>query len=145
MPTLRTIALNRTGLIKVRVAGNRHCGAQSAVVDGAVPVRYAVHLVIAPNGLDASGFLVDQEALHTVMLDIGMDPVPWREPCELLTEVWGERLLTWISTANTWCDILSFTLTLSPSPHLGSFTAHYEHRALDSSIALPRRALRLVA
>lgn len=139
MPTLRTIELHRQGQIKVRVAGGKHCGAESAVVDGMVAVRYTVRLVVDANGLDDSGFLVDQERLHNVMTDIGMDPVPWHEPCELLAVVWSHRLMTWISVENTRCEIREFSLTLSPAPHLGAFTSHFtQSRQLDS-VAIPAR------
>lgn len=128
---LRTITLNRTGRIKVRVAGDNHCGHPGTVSeDGNVPVQYTVQLTVDPGGLDSRGFLVDQEDLHNVMQDIGMDPVPWREPCELLAVVWGERLQTWIRTTNVKCTIHELRLTLSPAPHLGSFTAHFSESQL---------------
>jgi hypothetical protein len=126
------------------VAGDRHCGAESAVTDGVVPVRYNVELVVGADGLDESGFLVDQERLHDVMVDIGMDPVPWREPCELLSVVWGYRLLRWISTQNTRCTIHSMDLTLSPAPNAGSFTVHFDTIITTAALGLDR-PLRLVA
>jgi hypothetical protein len=144
LPGPQTITLRRTGNIKVRVAGDRHCGAESAVEDGMVLVRYTVELVVGADGLDDRGFLVDQEKLHAVMTDIGMDPVPWTEPCELLTLMWGRRLLVWLSVENTQCTIHSFDLTLSPAPNAGSFTAHFDSLAASTAIGLDR-SLRLVA
>jgi hypothetical protein len=143
MPAPRTITLQRTGTIKVRVAGKNHCGAESAVVDGMVAVRYTAVLTVDADGLDERGFLVDQERLHQVMVDIGMDPVPWHEPCELLAFVWGKRLLTWISVENTRCNIRAFDLTLSPHPNAGSFTAHWEQPVDSAAMAIP--AVRLVS
>jgi hypothetical protein len=144
LPLPQTITLRRTGNIKVRVAGERHCGAESVVTDGTVPVRYTVELTAGADGLDERGFLVDQEALHNVLVDIGMDPVPWTEPCELLTRVWGRRLLVWFSVENTRCIIHSMDFTLSPAPNAGSFTTHFDNTASVAEIGLDR-PLRLVA
>jgi hypothetical protein len=136
--------LHRTGNIKVRVAGKNHIGAESAVQDGAVPVRYTVELTVGADGLDERGFLVDQERIHEIMVNIGMDPVPWTNSGEMLTFVWGYRLLKWVSTENTRCTIHSFDLTLSPAPNAGSFTAHFDSTAPSVAIGLDR-PLRLVA
>lgn len=138
MPLLRTVTLQRTGRINVRVAGNTHCGADSATADGVVRVQYTIHLVVGPNDLDDRLFLVDQEALHQVMVNIGMDPVAWHEPCEFLAVLWSERVLRWISTTNTRCTVHEFTLNLSPDPHLGNFTATYttQPRAELSAVAM---------
>lgn len=144
LPTPRTLTLRRTGNIRVRVAGKNHIGADSAVQDGMVPVRYTVELVVGADGLDDRGFLVDQERLHDVMVDIGMDPVPWTNSGEMLAFVWGYRLLKWISVENTRCTIHSFDLTLSPAPNAGSFTAHFDSIAASAAIDLDR-PLRLVA
>lgn len=132
-----TLTLHRTGGIKVRVAGTNHCGAESVVVDGEVAVRYTVVLTVDADGLDGLGFLVDQERLHNVMADIGSSPVPWCEPCEFLTFVWGYRLLDWISTENVRCNIRSLDLTLSPAPNAGQFTAHFEQPTNSTAAAIP--------
>lgn len=143
MPAPRTITLHRTGNIKVRVAGPNHCGAESAVVDGAVPVRYTVVLTLGPGGLDDRGFMVDQERLHNFMADTASEPTPWHEPCEQLAVIWGYRLLTWVSVENTGCVIQALDLTLSPAPNAGQFTVHFEQQLpLTATRAMP--ALRSV-
>lgn len=144
LPLPQTITLRRTGNIKVRVAGEHHCGTASVVADGIVSVRYTVELTVGADGLDEFGFLVDQEALHSMLVDIGMDPVPWQEPCELLTRIWGRRLLVWLSVENTRCTIHSLDFTLSPAPNAGSFTTHFDSTAAAVEIGLDR-PLRLVA
>lgn len=142
MPIPRSVTLQRSGNIKVRVEGKTHCGDESAVVDGAVSVRYVVNLTVDSNGLDGRGFLVDQEKLHLFMVNTGMAAVPWREPCELLAFIWGYRLLDWVSTENTGCTIREFSLTLSPAPNAGQFTAHFTPTIESSALAMP---VRLVA
>jgi hypothetical protein len=121
----KTLTLQRTGTINVRVSGPRHCGAESAVTDGMVAVRYTAVIAAHSESLDSRGFLVDQERLHKFMVDIGMEPVPWANPCEVLAFIWGYRLLDWISTENIHCTVHTLDLTLSPAPNAGQFTAHF--------------------
>lgn len=141
MPILRSITLDRKGTIRVRVAGDRHCGDISVVSeDGEVRVEYTIHLVVDANGLDSAGFLVDQGKLHETMRNIGQDPVAWREPCELLSVLWGYRLLDWITTTNTQCTVRELTLQLSPAPHGGSFTATFTNPVVGAERHLSLRA-----
>jgi hypothetical protein len=121
----QALVLHRTGLVKVRVTGDSHCGSASAVVDGSVAVRYTVEMVFGPHSLDARGFLVDQEALHQFFVTLATDPAAWPHSCELLTWDWGERFLTWVSTHNPEAQQLHLKFTLSPAPHLGDFTADF--------------------
>jgi hypothetical protein len=131
---LRYLTQNRQGTIKVRVAGDRHCG--TIVNDGQVSVQYNIHLVVGPNDLDDRDFLVDQEALHNFMVMLGSEPVSWREPCELLAIVWGDKLEEWVRTTNTRCSIHELSLTLSPAPNAGSFTATFVAQQHANSVAL---------
>jgi len=123
-----TLTLNRTGLIKVRVTGANHCGDPSAIMDGRVTVRYTVRLVVSSGSLDARGFIVDQQALHNRIVDLGESELPWREPCELLSLVWSAQLLAWISAAHPHVLVRELELTLSPAPHAGSFTATFHDK-----------------
>lgn len=126
IPPPRTIALNRTGLLRVKVAGTTHCGDESAVVDGRVAVRYTVHLVVSvTHALDSRGFLVDQQRLHSHLEELADSVLPWREPCEFMALMWGENLLQWVSVENTTCVIEALNFTLSPAPHAGSFTVTF--------------------
>lgn len=135
LPLLKTITLHRQGTIKVRVSGTNHCAAESAVTDeGLTLVKYTVDLVTDGSGLDERGFLVDQERLHTELINIGMEPVAWHEPCELLAVIWGERLMRWVSVENIQCAVHELSLTLSPAPHAGHFTAHFVDKLLAPSI-----------
>jgi hypothetical protein len=114
------------------------------VQDGVVPVRYTIELTAGADGLNDQGFLVDQERLHDLMTDIGMDPVPWTNSGEMLAFIWGYRILRWVNVENTHCTINNFDLTLSPAPNAGSFTAHFDRSAASAAISLDR-PLRLVA
>lgn len=117
----------RSGLVKVRVTGNDHCGAPSAVMDGVVPTKYMVVLDVFPGDTDERGFLIDQERLHNFLADTASNPLPWPGSCEELVLDWGSRLYEWIHTENVVLSVRKLSLTLSPSPHLGAFTAIFDN------------------
>lgn len=126
LPVLKSLALNRTGTVRTRVAGDHHCGAVSAVSESSeIMVRYTVHLVVAPNDLDSRGFLVDQEDVHRFFDALAQNPLPWTESCEDLTMLWGRDFLRWVASTSN-CTIYSLNFTLSPAPHMGSFTATFD-------------------
>lgn len=125
-PIATAITLERFGYLKVRVIGDKHCGAASAVAaDGTVDVKYTVRITVPPNDLDPGGFIVDQEKLHQVLTTLASDPAGWGETCEQLVWAWGTYLTRWVNTENLVCYVRSMTLTLSPAPHAGSFTATF--------------------
>lgn len=108
----------------LKVTGDNHCGHPSAVnADHQMQIRYQVDLVGSPT-LDARGFLVDQEALHNVLMSYARHPEPWSASCEMLCIGVGEAILEAIDQ-----DIVvvqELRVQLSPFPHGGWLSATFK-------------------
>lgn len=135
-----SLNLHRQGTIKVRVAGDYHCGDASTMVDGLVAARYTINLTVSPNRLEPeTGFMVDQEALQRFMGTLAQgrsgtadslhtasnETGAWTGSCERLVQIWGYALLNWVYDVNPQLVIRELKFTLSPAPHLGAFTATF--------------------
>lgn len=118
---VRTLTIYRESTIDWHVTGKFHCGADSEVRKaGTIPVRYTVRATCTPR-LDERGFLFDQAKLGEWMTALASKPTPLS--CERLTVVTANAMIAKIRKDDPECQIVTLTLTLSPSPFVASMTA----------------------
>lgn len=120
--TLADITIQRQGQIDWKVAGEHHCGPESELRDGKIPVKYIVTIKCEPH-LDDRGFLFDQAAV-----DLWMRRQAERLTtlsCEALCVETAKNMLIKLAKDVPHCKVKELVLTLQPSPFQAGVTARF--------------------
>lgn len=136
IPTLRTISMDVSEDLSVRVAGEYHISPETrrfvhevtrhgCIEYGRADMHYQMILVADAYRLGEQ--IVPRTALHEQLVTLASEPASWTEPCEKLCVLWGRKLLEWVSTENIYCTILECSLSLSPSPYAAIYKANFVH------------------
>jgi hypothetical protein len=120
--TLADISIQRQGQVDWRVAGLHHCGPESELRDGKIPVKYSVTITCAPH-LDDRGFLFDQAAVDLWMRRQA-DKLSTLS-CEALCVETAKNMLLKLARDVPHCKVKELVMTLQPAPFQAGVTARF--------------------
>jgi hypothetical protein len=110
-----TFTIRRQGEFTTQVLGELHCGTENPL-----RVKFKIEVECTGKSLDDRGFLFDQAKIAEVFSEVHAT----HDSCEKLARYTGQKVYYRIRKENPGCQVLRFTLSLSPSP----FMAELEYR-----------------